>query len=91
MCCSVKGSICLVCVTVFVNYLAKEFAICLGVVVILLLNVMEVFSVGRGALLDRPCIDSSVWSSKECACCASKCSFHRFFFMVLNVGSNLLI
>ena len=27
-----------------------------GVVVILLLNVMEVFSVGGGALLDRPCI-----------------------------------
>ena len=32
------------------------FAICLGVVVILLLNVMEVFSVGGGALLDRPCM-----------------------------------
>ena len=36
--------------------LVKQFAICLGVVVILLLNVMEVFSVGRGALLDRPCM-----------------------------------
>ena len=32
----------------------KQFAICLGVVAILLLNVMEVFSVGGGALLDRP-------------------------------------
>ena len=31
--------------TVFVNCLVKEFAICLGVVVILLLNVMAVFSV----------------------------------------------
>ena len=29
---------------------------CLGVVVILLLIVMEVFSVGRSALLDRPCM-----------------------------------
>ena len=29
-------------------------ALCLGVVVILLLNVMEVFSVGGGALLDIP-------------------------------------
>ena len=29
---------------------------CMGVVVILLLNVMEVFSVGGGALLDRPCM-----------------------------------
>ena len=28
----------------------------LGVVVILFLNVMEVFSVGGGALLDRPCM-----------------------------------
>ena len=31
-------------------------AICLGVVVILLLNVVEVFSVGGGALLARPCM-----------------------------------
>ena len=37
-CCSVS----LVCLTVFVNCLVKQFAICLGVVVILLLNVMEV-------------------------------------------------
>ena len=28
----------------------------LGVVAILLLNVMDVFSVGGGALLDRPCM-----------------------------------
>ena len=34
------------CLTVFVN--------CLGVVAGLLLNVMDVFSVGGGALLDRP-------------------------------------
>ena len=34
----------------------KQFAICLVVVVILLLNVMEVFSVGGGVLLDRPCM-----------------------------------
>ena len=37
---------CVACLTVFVNCLVKQFAICLGVVVILLLNVMEVFSVG---------------------------------------------
>ena len=55
MCCSVNGSACLVC-CVFVNCLAKQFAICLGVVAILLLNVMEVFSVGGGAVLDRPCM-----------------------------------
>ena len=29
---------------------------CLGVVAILLLNVMDVFSVCDGALLDRPCM-----------------------------------
>ena len=31
-------------------------AMCLGVVAILLLNVMDVFSVCGGALLDRPCV-----------------------------------
>ena len=44
------------CLTVFVNCLAKQFAICLGLVVILLLNLMEVLSVGGGALLDSPCM-----------------------------------
>ena len=34
---------------------------CVGVVAILLLNVMDVFSVCGGALLDRPCM---------CVCCA---------------------
>ena len=56
MCCSVNVSVCLVCLTGFVNCLVKQFAICLGVFAILLLNVMDVFSVGRGALLDRPCM-----------------------------------
>ena len=55
MCCSVTGSVCFVC-CVFVNYLVKQFAICLRAVVILLLNAMEVFSVGEGALLARPCM-----------------------------------
>ena len=45
------------CLTVFVNRLVKQFAMCFGVAVILLLNVMEGFSVGGCALLDRPCID----------------------------------
>ena len=46
--------LCVVCLTVFVNCLVKQFAMCLGVVAILLLNVMEVFSVCGGTLLDRP-------------------------------------
>ena len=46
--------LCVACLTVFVNCLVKQFAICLGVFVILLLNVMEVLSVVGGALLDRP-------------------------------------
>ena len=56
--CSVNGSVvlCVPCLTVFVNCLLKQFTICLGVVVILLLNVMEVFSVCGGAPLDRPCM-----------------------------------
>ena len=48
--------LCVACLTVFVNCLVKQFAMCLGVVAILLLNVMDVFSVGGGALLDRPCM-----------------------------------
>ena len=45
--------LCVVCLTVFVDCLLKQFAIYLGVVVVLFLNVMEVFSGGGGALLDR--------------------------------------
>ena len=58
VCCSVNVSVCFVCrvLTVFVNCLVKQFAMCLGVVAILLLNVMDVFSVCGGALLDRPCM-----------------------------------
>ena len=43
-------------ISVFVNCLVKQLAICFVVVAILLLHVMVVFSVGGGALLDRPCI-----------------------------------
>ena len=58
VCCSVNVYVvlCVACLTVFVNCLVKQFAMCLGVVAILLLNVMEVFSVCGGALLDRPCM-----------------------------------
>ena len=52
---SVNRSVCLVCCG-FVNCLVKQFAICFGGVTILLLNVMEVFSMGGGALLDKPCM-----------------------------------
>ena len=52
---------------------------CLGVVAILLLKVMDVFSVGGGAPLDRPYM---VFQRMRVLCllshCASKCSFHRF-------------
>ena len=46
--------ICLSCVLRVCELFVKQFAICLGVVIILLLNVMKLFSVGGGALLDRP-------------------------------------
>ena len=75
----------------FVNCLVKHFAICLGVVVILLLNVMELFSVVGSALLDRPCMvfqrvcvcarDPSVRLDAPSIC----------FVCVLYVGSYLLI
>ena len=51
MCLFVLGVACL---TVGENCLVKQFATCLGVVAILLVNVMDVFSVCGGALLDRP-------------------------------------
>ena len=48
--------VCVACLTVFVNCLVKQFAMCLGVVAILLLNVIDVYSVCGVALLDRPCM-----------------------------------
>ena len=51
--------LCVACLTVFENCLVKQFPICLGVLSILLLNVIEGFSVGGGggwSLLDIPCI-----------------------------------
>ena len=72
--------ICLFCVFVnFLNCLVKQFAICLGVFVILLLNVMELLSVVGGALLDRTCMVFQ----RMCVLClwfqwASRCSFHMF-------------
>ena len=72
LCCSVNGSVYFVCLTVFVNCLVKQFAICLGVFIILLLNVMELLSV----LLEVLYCKDHVWSSKECVCCASVPSEH---------------
>ena len=46
--------LCVACLTVFVNVLVEQFAMCLGIVPILLLNFMDVFSVCGVALLDRP-------------------------------------
>ena len=71
--------LCVACLTVFVNCLVKQFAMCLGVVAILLLNVMDVFSMCGGALLGRPCMVFQ----RVCVLClssqgASKCSFHMF-------------
>ena len=48
--------LCVTGLTVFVNCLVNQFAMCLDVVSIVLLNVMDVFSVCGGALLDRPCM-----------------------------------
>ena len=57
--------LCGACLTVFVTCLVKQFAICLGVFAILLLNVMELLCVVGGALLDRPCIE------RLCCACGS--------------------
>ena len=71
LCFSVNGSVCFVCCvfdSVFLNCLLKQFAMCLGVISILVLNVMEVFSVCGSALLDRPCMQSVC-----CTCDPSEC------------------
>ena len=62
VCCSVNVSVCFVSCVV-VNCLVKQFAMSLGVVAILLLNVMEVCVVVL-------CWIDHVWSSIECVCCA---------------------
>ena len=58
---------------------------------LLLLNVMMLFSVVRGALLDRPCMVFH----KVCVCCASSSSVRldapsNCVVCVLNVGSDHL-
>ena len=55
-CVALSMGLCVACLTVFVNCLVKQFTICLGVFVILLLNVMELLSEVGGALLDIPCM-----------------------------------
>ena len=74
------------CLTVFVNCLVKQFAMCLGVVAILLLNVMGVFSVGGGALLDRPCM---VFQRMCVLCLWSQCAFKCSPFKSLRAGSQV--
>ena len=65
LCCSVNGSVFLCVACLFGDCLVKQIAIlCLGVVVILLLNVMELFS--GGALLDIP----SMVFQRVCVRCA---------------------
>ena len=58
--------LCDACLTAFVNCLVKQFAICLGVFVILLLNVMELLCVVGGGILYRPCMVFH----RMCVCCA---------------------
>ena len=55
MCCSVNVSVCFVC-CMFDSVCELFGETIRNVFAILLLNVMEVFSVCGGALLDRPCM-----------------------------------
>ena len=57
LCNSINGSVCFVCCVFDSVYeLLKQFAMCLGVFVILLLKVCLLLSVVGGSLLDRPCM-----------------------------------
>ena len=60
LCCPVNGLVCFVC-CVFANCLVKQVAICLGVFVILLLNVMELLSVVGMFCFHRMCV-LCLWS-----------------------------
>ena len=77
----------------FVNCLVKQFVMFLSVVAILLLNVMDVFSVCGGSLLDRPCM---VFQS-VCVCVVPVIPMSVYallpnvLFVFLYVGSYLLI
>ena len=79
--------LCVACLTVFVNCLVKQFAICLGGFVIWLLNMMELLSVVEGALLDKRCmIFQRMFVLYLRTQLASRCSFHMFC-LCLYVGS----
>ena len=81
---------CVACLTVC-ELFGETIRMCLGVVAILLLNVMNVFSVGGGGLLDRPCM---VFQRMCVLCCDASVhlSVHSMDFVyVLYVGSYLLI
>ena len=88
--------LCVACFTVFVNCLVKQFAICSGVFVILLLNVMELLCVvgGRvctevlkpiGGLVGLPdpiAHNNFHWATELC----NICLFHYIHY---NVSCNL--
>ena len=57
--------LCVACLTVFVNCLVKQFAMCVGVVAIF---VVECY--GCVVCVVVLCWIDHVWSSKECVCCA---------------------
>ena len=75
------------------NCLVKQFAMCLGVVSVLLLNVMDEYSVGGGALLDRPCMVFH----KMCVCCACDPNVHLsiasicFVFVFVCLSDSFLV
>ena len=81
LCFSVYISVCLVCCVLdsVCELFGETIRNVFGCGAVLLLNVMDVFSVGGGALLDRLCM---VFHKMCVLClssqCASKCSFHMF-------------
>ena len=81
--------LCVACLTMI--YLMKQFAYCLGVIVILLLNVMVLFSVVGGALWDIPCmVFQSVCVVPVIIVCV-EVLLPYVLFVFLYVGSYLLI
>ena len=80
--------LCVACLTVFVNCFVKQLAICLGVDVILLLIVMEFFSVVGGALSSRPFMVFQI--GVYCACDPSvRPDVFSIFFLYICVCRKL--
>ena len=79
--------LCVMCLTVFVNCLVKQFSICFGVVVICCSMLWKCL-----VWVEVICWIDLIWSPKECACCACdpsvNPSVHSIGFVYVSICRN---